>query len=98
MPGPEYSNFLNKDGFNKKRWLIFAWWFNLDWGIKCCILEPFSWLDIIELCYTKEDELGIKDIKSFYIKPMGKIFLEELVRMGEKIKEDSAKKSNCNNN
>jgi hypothetical protein len=28
----------------------------------------------------------------------GKIFLEELVRMGEKIKEDLAKKSNCNNN
>ena len=29
---------------------------------------------------------------------LGKTFLEELVRMGEKIKEDAAKKSKCNNN
>lgn len=161
--GPLYNRFLNMDGFNKKRWLVLAWYFHLDWdnwmpegdfgktlqdkaleampylkeissirhrvdfkeftktlienlnlkwnapsqggargnmewGIKCCILEPLSWLDMIEFCYTKEDEFGIKDIKGFYIKPMGKIFLDELVRMGENIKEDSAKKSNCNNN
>ncbi len=150
VPGPEYDRFLNMNGFAKKRWLVFAWWFHLDWsiwfpqgdfgqtlqakcpeivpylkewaenrgminsnksaktlikdlalkwnapsqqfanmsmkwGIQRCILLPLTYFDIIEPCYEKEDKYGIKEIKGFYLKPMGRIFLSELVRIGEHI-------------
>jgi len=161
--GPLYNRFLNMDGFNKKRWLVLAWYFHLDWdswmpegdfgktiqeknievapyikemssikhkvnfkkftktliedlnlkwnapsqslahdlmewGIERCILEPLSWFDIIRFCHKSEGKYDIRKVKDFYMQPMGRVFLEELVKMGEKIKEDSAKKSNCNNN
>jgi len=161
--GPFYNRFLNMDRFNKKRWLVLAWYFHLDWdswmpegdfgktiqeknlevvpyikemssirhkvnfkkftktliedldlkwnassqslardlmewGIERCILEPLSWFDIIRFCHKDKGKFTIRKVKDFYIQPMGKIFLEELVRMGENIKEDLAKKSNCNNN
>ncbi|MFH1504019.1 MAG: hypothetical protein ABIH08_01300 [Candidatus Omnitrophota bacterium] len=57
----------------------------MEWGIKHCILVPFAWFDIINIQYKEKDKLGIKEIKGFYVKPMGKLFLEDLVRMGEKI-------------
>jgi len=161
--GPFYNRFLNMDGFNKKRWLVLAWYFHLDWdnwmpegdfgktiqeknleavsylkeisnikhevnfkkftksyienlnlkwnapsqslnrdlmewGIERCILEPLSWFGIIRFCHKGKGKFAIRKVKDFYIQPMGKIFLEELVKMGEKIKEGLTKKSNCNNN
>ncbi|MBU3911661.1 MAG: hypothetical protein KKD90_03650 [Candidatus Omnitrophica bacterium] len=150
-PGPLYNRFLNMDGFNKKRWLVLAWYFHLDWdnwtpegdfgetiqqknleavpyikevsnirhkvnfkkftksyienlslkwnapsqslnrdlmewGIERCLLQPLSWFDIIRFAHKIEGKYNIRKVKDFYVQPMGKIFLEELVKMGEKIK------------
>ena len=60
----------------------------MEWGIIQCILRPLNWFDVIELQYEKEDEAGVKSIKGFYLKFIGKLFLEKLVEMGERIKAD----------
>lgn len=31
IPGPEYDKFMSMDGFSKKKWLMLAWWFGMDW-------------------------------------------------------------------
>jgi len=158
VPCSEYNNFLNMNGFNKKRWLIFAWWFNLDWdswmpegdfgktiqeknievvpyikemssirhkvnfkkftkdlienlnlkwnapsqslardlmewGIERCILEPLSWFDIIRFCHENEGKYNIRKVKDFYVQSTGQIFLDELVKMAEKIKQNIARQN-----
>lgn len=32
VEGGEYKNFMQMGGINKKRWLVYSWYFNLDWG------------------------------------------------------------------
>lgn len=57
----------------------------MEWGIKRCILLPLEWFDIITLCYSEEDQYGIRKTKGFYIKPTGKIFLEDLADRIERL-------------
>ena len=152
VPGSLYNRFLNMNGFNKKRWLVLAWYFHLDWdnwmpegnfgktiqeknlksisyikgianirhkvnfnkftktlienlnlkwnapsqslapdlmewGIERCILLPLSWFDIIKFAHEEKGKYSIRKIKDFYIQSMGRIFLEELVKMGDPDRE-----------
>ena len=55
---------------------------DIRWGIKHCILIPLERFGVVSISYGKEDSFGIRPIKGFHITPMGKVFLEDLARIG----------------
>ena len=64
---------------------------HMNWGIAQCLLQPLIYLNIISIPYEKEGKHGFKDIKGFYIQPLGKIFLDELIKIGERLKDAEAR-------
>jgi hypothetical protein len=59
----------------------------INWGIERCLLIPLLYFDIIELV-CKKGKYNIEETVGFYIKPVGRIFLEEIIRV---IKKSQAK-------
>ena len=55
----------------------------INWGIERCLLLPLVYFNIIELVH-KKDKFGIEQTIGFYIKPLGRIFLEEIIEIMRK--------------
>jgi len=55
----------------------------INWGIERCLLLPLVYFNIIEIVH-KKDKFGIEQTIGFYIKPLGRIFLEEIIEIMRK--------------
>lgn len=54
-----------------------------NWGIERCLLLPMVYFDIIKLV-RKKDKYNIDKTVGFYIQPIGKIFIKEIIYHLEK--------------
>lgn len=69
-----YSDFLSRK-FSKNE---------MEWGIERCILRPLNWLGIISISYGGS---GVYGVKGFYVKPLGTLFIKELIKCANDIKQ-----------
>ncbi|RKY38193.1 MAG: hypothetical protein DRP72_02360 [Candidatus Omnitrophota bacterium] len=55
----------------------------INWGIERCLLLPLVYFNIIEIV-RKKGKFDIEETIGFYIKPLGRIFLEEIIEIMRK--------------